>query len=108
MINLIKKLFVIILFSALLYSCQSAKDALTGKKRSKEGDEFLVKKKNPLSMPPDFEKLPQPADKDTISKSLQLEEETDIQKILKIDTDTKKISTDKFESAEKFVLEKIK
>ena len=62
MINLIKKLFVIILFSALLYSCQSAKDALTGKKRSKEGDEFLVKKKNPLSMPPDFEKLPEPGD----------------------------------------------
>ena len=43
-----------------LYSCQSAKDALQGKKRSKQGDEFLVQKKNPLIMPPDFDKLPKP------------------------------------------------
>ena len=104
-INLV--LLTYLLFTFVLTSCQSVKDGLSGRK-SENSDEFLVQKKNPLVMPPDFEKLPQPADKDTISKSLQLEEETDIQKILKIDTDIKKISTDKFESAEKFVLEKIK
>ena len=50
MINLIKKIILIIFIPIFLYSCQTAKDALTGKKRSKQGDEFLVKKKNPLSM----------------------------------------------------------
>ena len=100
-------LFVIALTTLLLFSCQSIKDGISGKK-SENSDEFLVQKKNPLVMPPDFEKLPQPEDKDAISESLQLEEETDIQKILKIDTDSQKISKDKFGSAEKFVLEKIK
>ena len=58
--NNIFKILVIIIFSMFLYSCQSAKDALQGKKRSKQGDEFLVQKKNPLIMPPDFDKLPKP------------------------------------------------
>ena len=90
-----------------LTNCQGIRENLSMKKKT-NSDEFLVQKKNPLVMPPDFEKLPQPEDKNAIYESSQLEEETDIQKILKIDTDTKKISTDKFESAEKFVLEKIK
>ena len=51
---------VIIFFSILLYSCQATKDAFEGKKRSEQSDEFLVEKKNPLAMPPDFEKLPVP------------------------------------------------
>ena len=52
-------LFFILLF---LYSCGTAKDALQGKKRSGQGDEFLIDKKNPLSMPPDFDKLPEPGE----------------------------------------------
>ena len=56
-----KKLsLILIFFSLFLYSCQSASEALQGKKRSDQSDEFLVKKKNPLAMPPDFEKLPTP------------------------------------------------
>ena len=50
-------LFFVIIF---LYSCQTAQEALQGKKRSEQGDEFLVQKKNPLTLPPDFEKLPIP------------------------------------------------
>jgi len=53
-------ILTIVLFSIALYSCESAKEALQGKKRSEQGDEFLVEKKNPLAMPPDFEKLPSP------------------------------------------------
>ena len=52
-------LFFILLFS---YSCGTTQDALVGKKRSEQGDEFLNDKKNPLSMPPDFDKLPQPGE----------------------------------------------
>ena len=53
-------ILIIILFSVLLYACESAKNAIEGKKRSEQSDEFLVEKKNPLAMPPDFEKLPAP------------------------------------------------
>ena len=55
---------IIILSSIFLYSCQSTKEAMVGKKRSQQSDEFLVEKKNPLAMPPDYEKLPTPGNKE--------------------------------------------
>ena len=57
-------ILIIILFSILLYACESAKNAIEGKKRSEQSDEFLVEKKNPLAMPPDFEKLPAPGNQE--------------------------------------------
>ena len=54
--NKIKFFLIAIIF--LLNSCQGVKDALEGKRRSKSGDEFLVEKKNPLTIPPNFEDLP--------------------------------------------------
>ena len=42
----------LIFFGLFLYSCQTASEALQGKKRSDQSDEFLVEKKNPLAMPP--------------------------------------------------------
>ena len=57
-------ILLIILFSILLYACESAKNAIEGKKRSEQSDEFLVEKKNPLAMPPDFEKLPTPGNQE--------------------------------------------
>ena len=38
---------VILLFSLSLYACESVKNAVEGKKRSEQSDEFLVQKKNP-------------------------------------------------------------
>ena len=35
---------ILILFSLFLYSCQTATEALQGKKRSDQSDEFLVEK----------------------------------------------------------------
>ena len=55
----ISKLIFLLLF---LYSCGSVGEALQGKKRSDQGDEFLIDKKNPLVMPPDFDKLPKPGE----------------------------------------------
>ena len=52
---------ILIFFSLALYSCQSASEALQGKKRSDQSDEFLVKKKSPLVMPPSYNELPQPS-----------------------------------------------
>ena len=55
-----KLFFFLIFFLFLLNACQGTKDALQGKTRADKSDEFLVEKKNPLSMPPDFNELPQP------------------------------------------------
>ena len=57
-------ILITILLSILLYACETAKDAFEGKKRSEQSDEFLVEKKNPLALPPDFEKLPVPGNKE--------------------------------------------
>ena len=62
-------ILITILFSVLLYSCESTKEALIGKKRSEQSDEFLVEKKNPLAMPPDFEKLPAPGNQEVLPET---------------------------------------
>ena len=60
--------------------CQSLKDGLEGNKKSKTAEEFLIEKKNPLVLPPDFSKLPEP--KDTKDKGKQ-NNEFDLKKIIK-------------------------
>ena len=49
-------LFQLILF---LYSCSTIKEGFTNQKKS-SSDEFLVEKKSPLVMPPDYNDLPVP------------------------------------------------
>ena len=49
-------LIIILLFSV---SCQSVKDGLTMKKKN-NSDEFLIEKKNPLILPPEYGNLPKP------------------------------------------------
>ena len=48
--------FQLILF---LYSCSTIKEGFTNQKKS-SSDEFLVEKKSPLVMPPDYNDLPVP------------------------------------------------
>ena len=57
-------ILITILFSLFLYSCGGLGEALQGKKRSKQSDEFLVEKKNPLEMPPDMNELPMPGNQE--------------------------------------------
>ena len=74
-------LILLIALVPLLTFCGGVRDALEGKKRSEQSDEFLVKKKNPLQMPPDMNKLPMPGD------DLQLESQTndaEVKDLLKI------------------------
>ena len=51
--NLFKKILYLFIVLTLLSACQAVKDGLTGKKQNNQ-DEFLVEKKNPLVLPPDF------------------------------------------------------
>ena len=51
---------IIIIISNLLLGCQSLREGLEGSKKSKSAEEFLIEKKNPLVLPPDFSELPVP------------------------------------------------
>ena len=56
--------FALLIFFGLLFllsSCQSAREGLAGGKKNNT-DEFLVQKKNPLVLPPDYNDLPLPKD----------------------------------------------
>ena len=55
----IVNMLVIIFFVTSCDTMGTAKKALTGAKRN-TSDEFLVKKKDPLILPPDYENLPIP------------------------------------------------
>ena len=74
-------LILLIILTPLLTFCGGVRDALEGKKRSEQSDEFLVKKKNPLQMPPDMNKLPTPGDDLDIKSQTNNDEVKDLLKI---------------------------
>ena len=76
----ISKLLYLLLF---IYSCGSFGEALQGKKRSDQGDEFLIDKKNPLTMPPDFDKLPEPGEESAKSTKVIESDQPVIKYLLK-------------------------
>ena len=101
------KIILFILCSLfMLSSCESAKTALQGQTRAERNDEFLVEKKNPLSMPPDYEKLPKPID-DTFQNTIS-NESKEIKAKLKIkkEKNLTNLNTDN-NSLEKKIIEKI-
>ena len=97
-----KKITCIILLFAFLTSCadtfDSVKRGLTGAKKS-SADEFLVQKKDPLILPPDYENLPDPDERD-----LDLEEESIFQNTLENEEDSDTVSE---KSVETSILKKI-
>tara|TARA_B100000795_G_scaffold116786_1_gene86806 strand:- start:2977 stop:3303 length:327 start_codon:yes stop_codon:yes gene_type:complete len=104
--KLIKNTFCLILVLLIFSACQNVKDGLTGKKQT-NSDEFLVKKKEPLVMPPEFEKLPEPKSLERTNTLEDIDLELSIKKEmgLKNKTYKKDISNS---SLEKDILEKIK
>ena len=111
----IKKIIQIIILSLLLYSCGTGiKDALQGKKRSENSDEFLVQKKKPLILPPNYGELPVPSSEIEKQEIINQEDILNIKKILEIDADgnqidKKKCTTDNTDKCiENSILEKIK
>ena len=97
-INNILKIFSV---SLLLFSCSGALDGFKLKRKSTSGDEFLIQKKDPLVLPPDFSKLPNPENEiEEIEK-----EESQVEIVFKNDenNDTNSSST----GLEKSILKKI-
>ena len=69
-----KKIFLIILTSLVFLSCSGFQDAakVLRNEKIKSTDEFLVKKKEPLVLPPDYNKIPEPG---SLSKKKESENE---------------------------------
>ena len=99
------KIFFLMILLFTLSSCQGVKDALSGKKYE-NSDEFLVIKKNPLVLPPNFNDLPTPKD---VADTTQIEDiENEIEDLLSSIKDSDEVSESSSSDTESFVLEKIK
>tara|TARA_B100000530_G_scaffold105500_1_gene65273 strand:+ start:232 stop:558 length:327 start_codon:yes stop_codon:yes gene_type:complete len=100
------KLLILLLF---IYSCGSVGEALQGKKRSDQGDEFLIDKKNPLAMPPDFDKLPKPGEASVKSTKDIESGQSNIENLLKnSEIGEEASSAEQSTSIESSILKKIK
>ena len=96
-------IFFILVFS--LTSCQSIKDGLQGKKKD-NSDEFLVQKKNPLVLPPDFDDIPIPGEEESEEETNQ--EDTDVEDLLGIYSSNESGNdVEENKSVENSILEKI-
>ena len=81
------KIFLSFLILILFNSCGGFDDAakVLKNEKTRTTDEFLVKKKQPLVLPPNYNELPEPnskkeiktKDNDSIKKILKAKEETD-------------------------------
>ena len=95
---------ILTIFLLLVYGCQSLKDGLEGNKKSKSSEEFLVKKKDPLVLPPDFTKLPLPNDEVDEKNN----NEFDLENVLKKNKNTQKQTKKNNSPIKNKILEKIK
>ena len=103
------KLIFIFVMTFFLSSCGGAKDFLTNAKKS-GGDEFLVEKKQPLTMPPNFEDIPVPISEE--QQEISEEEETseaEITEMLKeLEGESNQSSEEISGNLENSILKKIK
>ena len=72
-----KIIYLLLTLSIIFFvtSCESVKRGLTGEKM-KSTDEFLIKKKDPLIMPPDYENLPTPDERIAAREEISTFEKT--------------------------------
>ena len=81
--KILNKIIIIIFFliTACASSWEDVKKGLGGAKRTST-DEFLVRKKEPLVMPPKWKNLPEPGG--VMKSDVGVEEATDIEELLKL------------------------
>ena len=99
------KKFIAVFIIFFLTGCNSLKEGLEGNRKSKNAEEFLIQKKNPLVLPPDYSKLPTPKNVSEVESI----DDFDLEDILKKDSsEIIKENISKSNSIEKSVLDKIK
>ena len=99
----IKSIFFLVILFFAFQSCQTVKEGFTSQKK-KSTDEFLVEKKSPLVMPPDFNELPLPKTSENIEEN---ESENDIEKLIS-NNNSPESSGVQDKNFENLIIEKIK
>ncbi len=100
-----KKFILFILILPILSSCDTMKEAgkVLRNEKVNTTDEFLVKKREPLVLPPDYEKLPQPGER----RKEEINESEKIKKILKLPQENANNKNEN-SSVEQSIIDKIK
>ena len=99
-----KKYILIILIFNFIQSCGSVSEGFKLKKGN-TGDEFLVEKKNPLVLPPNFNELPEPGKTEISDQSSKSFEEKILSNNTKNNSQEEKASS---KSTEELILKNIK
>ena len=102
-----KKTYLTIVVALILNSCGGFKEAgkVLRNEKIKTTDEFLVKKKDPLILPPGHSELPKPG---STQEKKNKSEKDKIKKIFKVDKDEEENNISKNSSIEKIILNEIK
>ena len=95
------KILLILSLILLLTSCGTAKKAFSNQKKN-SSDEFLIEKKAPLVMPPDYGDLPIPENSEMVEK----QNTNEIEKLIK--NNEQENSSNSNSSLEENLLDKIK
>ena len=99
------------IFLFLFSGCQDVKKGFSGKNID-QGEEFLVIKKNPLVVPPDFKKMPLPKNEINKTNSIQVENDQDseFEKLIKTQDQNVDVSDSRENTGdlEKKIIDKIK
>ncbi len=103
-----KFLIIYFLLFLNLNSCGTIKEGFSAQKKDNT-DEFLVEKKNPLKLPPNFDELPVPNNSNNLEQNNEKNEIKDMIKNTENPSDDLNNSgTPKKTSLEKILLDKIK
>ncbi len=102
----IKSIFFILVISITLQSCGTLKEGFKSQKKNST-DEFLVEKKSPLLMPPDYNDLPVPDSEETKNNDESNQVKELITKSNNTNSNSNKSNNSK-SSFEKLLIEKIK
>ena len=99
------KKFKFLIFVLFLNACTSVEDAAKVLRNEKiqNTDEFLVEKRKPLVLPPDFSEIPEPG---SITSNNNKKKETNIKGILNVDEE--KTQSSKSSSVEDSILKNIR
>mgnify|MGYP006086545247 FL=1 len=97
---------VSLIFLMMVSACDSVKRGLSGQKK-KTTQEFLIKSKDPLVLPPRFNELPEPGKTPTDNSEVDLE--NNIEKLLKIKKNNNNKKNNKsIKSIEDLIIKEIK
>jgi len=100
------KKIILLSFIYILTSCGTLKEGFKNQKKG-SSDEFLVEKKSPLNMPPDYNELPVPK----TDSNQALSEENSIKNLIKSEekiTNTSNVNSSQSTGLEETLLKKIK